>query len=389
MTREEHYKNILSIKSPNILLELPTGFGKSKVAIDLIKHWYPTNNITTLIIVPKLVLIQNWKDELKKWGHKGLVTFTTYASLHKYINKNFDVLVYDECQHFTERIASIHTKITCTHSLFLSATVTKEIRQRLHNCTNLYSYKVSARKAIDDNILPDPRVILVEMHLSQAQNDKIIIYPKKPSARTEVVTWNNRRKYLYKKNKNFNLIITCSEQQHYAYLSEQIEFWKKRYMQTNSIIAKNKWLHNAGIRLKWLSKNKQDTILYLLNLHKNDRVLTFCADINQTEELGKYCINSKNKQSKQYYDMFNEGKINHITACGILNEGVNITNCQYGIFAYLSSSDIIIKQRLGRLLRHKNPVIIIPYYAGTREQEIVEKMLKDYNPDLVEIKKYN
>ena len=160
-------------------------------------------------------------------------------------------------------------------------------------------------------------------------------------------------------------------------------------MQTNSIIAKNKWLHNAGIRLKWLSKNKQDTVLYLLNLHKNDRVLTFCADINQTEELGKYCINSKNKLSKQYYDMFNEGKINHITACGILNEGVNITNCQYGIFAYLSSSDIIIKQRLGRLLRHKNPVIIIPYYAGTREQEIVEKMLKDYNPNLVEIKKYN
>lgn len=389
MTREEHYKNILSIKSPNILLELPTGFGKSKVAIDLIKHWYTNNNTTTLIIVPKLVLIQNWKDELKKWGHKGLVTFTTYASLHKYINKNFDVLVYDECQHFTERIASIHTKITCTYSLFLSATVTKEIRQRLYNCTNLYSYKVSARKAIDDNILPDPRVILVEMHLSQAQNDKIIIYPKKPSTRTEVVTWNNRRKYLYKKNKNFNLIITCSEQQHYAYLSEQIEFWKKRYMQTNSIIAKNKWLHNAGIRLKWLSKNKQDTVLYLLNLHKNDRVLTFCADINQTEELGKYCINSKNKQSKQYYDMFNEGKINHITACGILNEGVNITNCQYGIFAYLSSSDIIIKQRLGRLLRHKNPVIIIPYYAGTREQEIVEKMLKDYNPNLVEIKKYN
>lgn len=389
MTREEHYKNILSIKSPNILLELPTGFGKSKVAIDLIKHWYTNNNTTTLIIVPKLVLIQNWKDELKKWGHKGLVTFTTYASLHKYINKNFDVLVYDECQHFTERIASIHTKITYTHSLFLSATVTKEIRQRLYSCTNLYSYKVSARKAIDDNILPDPRVILVEMHLSQVQNDKIIIYPKKPSTRTEVVTWNNRRKYLYKKNKNFNLIITCSEQQHYAYLSEQIEFWKKRYMQTNSIIAKNKWLHNAGIRLKWLSKNKQDTVLYLLNLHKNDRVLTFCADINQTEELGKYCINSKNKQSKQYYDMFNEGKINHITACGILNEGVNITNCQYGIFAYLSSSDIIIKQRLGRLLRHKNPVIIIPYYAGTREQEIVEKMLKDYNPNLVEIKKYN
>lgn len=35
-----------------------------------------------------------------------------------------------------------------------------------------------------------------------------------------------------------------------------------------------------------------------------------------------------------------------------------------------------------RLLRHKEPLIIIPYYKDTREQEIVEKMLEDYNPEL-------
>lgn len=36
-----------------------------------------------------------------------------------------------------------------------------------------------------------------------------------------------------------------------------------------------------------------------------------------------------------------------------------------------------------RLLRHPNPVIIIPYYEGTRDEELVNKMLEDYNQDLV------
>ena len=43
----------------------------------------------------------------------------------------------------------------------------------------------------------------------------------------------------------------------------------------------------------------------------------------------------------------------------------------------------MIKQKLGRLLRHKDPVIIIPYYEGTRDEELVNKMLEDYNQDLV------
>ena len=45
----------------------------------------------------------------------------------------------------------------------------------------------------------------------------------------------------------------------------------------------------------------------------------------------------------------------------------------------------MIKQKLGRLLRHPNPVLIIPYYNNTREEEIIKKMLEDYNPELVTV----
>lgn len=62
---------------------------------------------------------------------------------------------------------------------------------------------------------------------------------------------------------------------------------------------------------------------------------------------------------------------------------VNLTNCRIGIFCNLNSSEIVVKQRVGRILRHKSPVIVIPFYKGTREEELVTKMLEDYNPKLI------
>jgi ERCC4-related helicase len=67
----------------------------------------------------------------------------------------------------------------------------------------------------------------------------------------------------------------------------------------------------------------------------------------------------------------------------ILNENANLVDCKYAIFANLSSSEVVIPQRLGRAMRHKHPVIIVPYYAGTREEEIVKKMFQDYNKEYI------
>lgn len=64
---------------------------------------------------------------------------------------------------------------------------------------------------------------------------------------------------------------------------------------------------------------------------------------------------------------------------------MNLVDCQVGIYANLNSSDTIVKQRMGRLLRHKNPVLIVPYFVGTRDEELVNKMLENYNPKLVTV----
>lgn len=64
---------------------------------------------------------------------------------------------------------------------------------------------------------------------------------------------------------------------------------------------------------------------------------------------------------------------------------VNLTNCRIGIFCNLNSSEIVVKQRIGRILRHESPVIIVPYYRNTREEELVTKMTEEYSKDSVNI----
>lgn len=62
---------------------------------------------------------------------------------------------------------------------------------------------------------------------------------------------------------------------------------------------------------------------------------------------------------------------------------VNLTNCRIGIFCNLNSSEIIVRQRVGRLLRHKSPIIIIPYFKDTREEELMQKMIEEYSRESI------
>lgn len=377
MTREEHTKNILSLPDKNLLLELPTSFGKSKVAIELIRKYCHRK---TLIVVPRIVLKQNWKDELKKWKFNDDVELTTYQSLHKHAG-HWDVIVFDECQHFTERCQEIMESYTADHVICLSATVPKNTRELLEDSfPGLKRYRVTAKEAIDENILPDPRVFLLKLYLDDTiRNQQIVLNPKKSNP----IIVDYPKRWGHMKDKTRKVILRCTQMEYYMYVSQKIDWMKNRYFISRQEYIKNQWLQKSGERLKWLSAQKDDIVKSILNVFEKQRTLTFCSSIQQTENLGKFCINSKNVDSKEVLELFNEGKIDHITACNMLNEGVNLVDCQVGIYANLNASEVIVKQRLGRILRHKNPIIVIPYFFGTRDEELVKKMMVDYNPQLV------
>lgn len=381
-TREQVREDIINTESPNILCELPTSFGKSKIALDLLERRICLDeHPRILIVIPRLVLIDNWKEEFSKWGHEDMlpfVEFVTYVSFVKMAGP-WDAIIYDECHHLSARCREAVPFFTSGLNILLSATVNRDLKKEFKILfPSLYIHKVSTKQAIQEEVLPDPRVFLIPLTLDKYTPNQQII--KNKSQKIEIVVPFMQR-FAYKNVKNRRIVITCTQQQYYDDTSATIEWYKRKMY--GSEVMKNLFLRKSGERLKWLSEQKTSYVKLLLDHLRNERTLTFCNGIPQTEELGKYCINSKNKQSGENLEKFNAGRVKHITACNMLDEGMNLHNCRVGIYAVLNSSERMIKQKLGRLLRHPDPVIIIPYYKGTRDEELVTKMMEDYNPELV------
>lgn len=382
MTRDNIKEEILKIENNNILLELSTGVGKTFLAIQLMKKYNPKS---LLIIVPRLVLIDNWKHELTKFKASRFIpriTFSTYVGLNKYACNIYDMCICDEGHHLTDRSLEFLETIKRERNIILSATVTRNMLYTLsYNFKDLYHYKIGLKETIQSDILPDPRVILIPLKLNNGIPTECIW--KNPKGLEPVIETSWATRWQYIKQKKYKVRIYCTEQQYYNDLSETIEWYKKKAISTRNEAMKNRWLKLCGDRLKWLSDKKTRLLLELSIKLKNERVLTFCNSIEQAE-LFQYSIHSKDKNSRINLTKFNEGKINHISAVATLDEGVNLHNCRIGIFGMLNSSEIKVTQRNGRILRHKEPIIIIPYYVGTREEELKDKMLENYNPELIE-----
>ena len=382
MTRDDIKEEILKIENNNILIELSTGTGKSFMAIQLMKKYNPKS---LLIIVPRLVLIDNWKAELNKFKASRFIpriTFSTYVGLNKHLNKSFDFCVCDECHHLSDRSLEFLETIKRDRNILLSATVTRNMLYTLsYNFKDLYHYKIGLKETIDSGILPDPKVILIPLKLNTGIPTECIW--KNPKGLEPTIEVPYALRWSAIKQKKFKVRIYCTEQQYYNDLSDTIEWYKKKAISTRSEAIKSKWLKLCGDRLKWLSDKKTNILLQLEEKLKDERVLTFCNSIEQAS-LFNNSIHSKDKNSLNTLAKFNQGRINHITGINMLNEGINLNNCKICIFGVLNSSDIMIIQKTGRALRHEEPVIIIPYYVGTREEELKDKMLENYNPELIE-----
>lgn len=319
MDREQAQEEIMNIRSNSILCELPTSFGKSKIGIDLALRDNPMN---ILIVVPRLVLIDNWKQEFSKWGLRyflNKVKFSTYVGLNKHTEEHWDCIIFDEVQHMSERCREFVSTMEIHHSIMLSATVTRDMKWELGQLfPDLHIYTVKMKEAIDNEILPDPRVFLIPLELDNTHAVHTVIEHPKAKIVRECL-YKDRWQYL--KDKSIQVHIKCTELQYVIELGNKIEFWKRQYMRTRNEGVKTKWLFLAGQRLKFLSQLKNPIILSLLEKLKSERVLTFCSSIEQTEILGENCINSKNKESSMVLDMFNHKELDHITACNMLNEG--------------------------------------------------------------------
>ena len=193
---------------------------------------------------------------------------------------------------------------------------------------------------------------------------------------------------IYKRNKrrypNVTLFIYCTQQQKYDYLTEQFNYYKKRYMSCRNEMIKNKWLQYGSKRKTFLGTQKTAIAANLLEKLKDKRFICFCTNIEQAELLGGLnAIHSKKKEPLKIIQKFNAGEINSLYAVGMLQEGVNLTGIEAGIIIQLDSEERAFIQKFGRTLRADSPEQYIIYFRATRDEEYLNNALESIDKNYI------
>lgn len=388
MTREELRDAVLKAfrENSNIAIQAATGVGKSKIAIDLCKECANLygRDIKVLLLVAEIAHYKNWEEELMKWSYNNPVFIACYASLKKYRNTEWDVIIFDEAHHLNSTLRlDVFDTLRADHRIFLSATLKDSLLFRLEeSCGSIVNIKMGLQDAFDADILPEPKIKCIKLKLNNKVYDQTIVeeWGKADKRKTAVCIYADRWKYLRNKKSvpNGKLIIHCTEKQKYDYLCEQFEYYKKRYMFIRNDVIKNKWLQCGSKRKAYLGLLKTKVAEELISKLKGKRFICFCTNIEQAEHLGEEnAVHSKKKGSLDIIQKFNNKEISNLFAVGMLQEGVNLTDIQAGIIVQLDGEERAFIQKFGRTLRADSPEQYIIYFEGTRDEEYLQKALEN------------
>lgn len=381
-----------------VILRWATGCGKSKMTIDLVnRNTDPSvsgkSKHTVLFVVAERAHIKNWEDEFDKWKlnrHNVCTDVCCYASLKKYKEFKYDFVILDEAHHvFSEkRMAALEelkeNLYPGAHIYLLSATLSSGKQDMIEDVFGKFKTStVTLKDAIEGDILPDPKVYVVEMHLDNTKRHQEIKIGNDPNA--PIVKWEDRNKYIYK---NTPCIIQCTEFQKNAYLTSTMEYWKERYDRSHSEFQRTKWVNTGSQRKRFLGELKTGAVRRLIDkLPKNNRFVCFCASVAQANALDYVnTISSKRpaKSNQLIIDKFNHKQISHIYAVGMITEGMNLTDIQTGIIVQLDGKERLFVQKIGRVLRADSPKAVIFYYKDTQDEKYLNGALENIDSKYVQ-----
>ena len=394
MTREEvQRQSLFMIQNHNrIALQWCTGLGKSRAAIEAANYLYKNNkDLKVLLIVAEVAHKNNWEKEFNKWKFEVTnYTIECYASLKKYRNTEWDLIIFDEAHHLgSELRMDVLTSISSKYVILLSATLQDIIINTLNNIFGEFVIsKITLRQAIEMGALPEPKVYLIPLELNNNNTNCTIIeeWGKKEKRVTLKCKYYERWSYMKNRTKypNVTLEISCTQQQKYDYLTEQFEYWKRQFLRTRQEHTKNKWLQVGSKRKRFLGESKTEEVNLLLHKLKDKRYICFCTSIEQAELLGgNNSIHSKKSDSLDIINKFNNKYINTLFAVGMLQEGQNLNDISAGIIVQLDGQERSFIQKFGRSLRAEDPIQFIFYYKDTRDTEYLENVLDGINEDYI------
>ena len=327
------------------VLVLPTAAGKTFIALKAIQQL----KVQTLIVVPTLDLIDQWKKRVKdclslEAGVVGggentlrMVTVTTYDSAYihaEQLGNKFMLIVFDEVHHLASTgYIQIAEMYTAPYRMGLTATYERN-DQRHSLLTQLIGdpvYSVGIKEIAE--------------HLSPYTYEKIS------------VELTPQEQQIYKSQMN---IFRSFLQQRKITLRSAADF-QKFIMTTGrdpkareALLARNK-----AIRVAVNSEAKLNVLSQQLETFKNEKILIFTLyndlvySISLRFLIPAITYQTSREERREILLNFGSGKYPVVVTSQVLDEGVDVPDASVGLVLGGTGSNREYVQRLGRLLRKK------------------------------------
>lgn len=389
VTRDEIQKLCLELQSEQfVLLNFCTRLGKTKAGINCIGKG------KVLIVTPTHLINKGWEDEMCKTKHDYKII--CYASFHKELAE-YDCIIFDECHHITTRIQEIFEGHLDSNPnlrvIWLTGTLPYNQKVYWNKFTKGkgFIWTIELSEAISWGIIPPPQIVCVGLSLKNDKRYLLYHKGKNKSKQNLVVQYKSKEFWDNIRRKDINLLVQVTELEWNEMIENDIKYWRELSEDPNSKvptqIISNKINRLGNERKSMYSQLKNRYLKKITNYFWLDekRVVYFCNDIPQTEFIDKrFAVHSKKKGGQQLVEDFNEGIVSKLISVNQLNEGVNLYQVDAAIIVQCSLSTIRSSQQSARPLISEYPLIIILYYKNTRDQEYVEKFVKQFNPEYIQ-----
>ena len=326
------------------VIELPTGAGKTVVAVDIIAR----SGVPTLVVVPTVDLLDQWRRELEtefdvvvgQFGGgeqtQAPITVSTYDSAYlraEDIGGDFGLVVFDEVHHLGgEGYRDAARLVSAPARLGLTATF--ERPDGAHEVVaDLVGSKVY-EAAVDDlagEYLADYEVRRIEVALGPAERDAY------ETAQGTFVDYLKRSNLSLQSGSDYRKLVMRSGTDPKA---------------REALLAKQR-----ARRIMMNADAKVETLGRLLERHRGDRVIVFTAHTDLVYRLSeRYLLpaitsETGSKERREILSRFRDGTYSRVVTANVLDEGVDVPDANVAVVLAGSGSEREFTQRLGRILR--------------------------------------
>lgn len=346
--QKEAYSNWMKNGEVGIFLS-STGSGKSMAAMYCIQE----KNVNTLIVVPTIALMNQWKEELVKnldkteigqFGdgviNKRPISVAVINSIRERDLSYFEMIILDEIHKYgsIENIKPIMNN-KFKYKLGLTATLKRSDGQHelLEKLIGKVIYEYNTAEAVEDGILSKFEIINVSIDLIESEKEKYNKY-------TKIIDNSNI--------KNIFRVINDRSNPN----------WFKAIQIVRTISWRKSLISNA--------KEKMNLLLKIVEKEKENKIIIFNETIKMAEEERKllkkngyiseiYHSKSKNQEA---IEKFKRGDVKILISVKSLNEGLDVKDVDVGIRVAGTNQDRDTIQRLGRSLRVTDGKVKAKYY---------------------------